>query len=90
MINDINESLFVFFLSCCKGCQYCLIGSVPLTVIKFLIIFMFVQFLIKKLFQSCSARTELTLIHDAIVALRVVNDLLDQVFVCQDPVHYID
>ena len=31
--------------------------SVPLTVIKFLIIFMFVEFLIKQFFQSCSVRT---------------------------------
>ena len=28
--------------------------------------------------------------HDAFVALRVVNDLLDQAFVCQFPVHCID
>ena len=27
---------------------------------------------------------------DAFVALRIVNDLLDQVFVCQAPVHCIE
>ena len=41
---------------------------------------MFVEFLIKKLFQSSSARTEFTPMHDTFVALRVVNRLLDQVF----------
>ena len=28
--------------------------------------------------------------HDAFVALSVANDLIDQVFVCQVPVHCID
>ena len=50
----------VFFVSGCKVCQYCWIRSVPLTVIKFLIIFMLVEFPIKKFFQSCSARTGFT------------------------------
>ena len=75
-MNNINQSLFVFFARGCNGCQYCFIHSVSLTVIKFLIIFMFVEVLIKKLFQSCKARTGFTPIHDAFV----VNDLLDQVF----------
>ena len=39
---------------------------------------MFVEFLIKKFFQSCSARTGFTPMHDAFVALNVANDLLDQ------------
>ena len=51
---------------------------------------MLVEFLIKKFFQSCSDRTGFTLMHDAFVALRVVNDLLDQVFLSQVPVHCID
>ena len=51
---------------------------------------MFVEFLIKKFFQSCSATTEFTPMHDAFVALSVVNDHLDQVFLCQVPVHRID
>ena len=51
---------------------------------------MFIQFLINKLFQNCSARTGFTPMHDAFVALSVANDLLDQVFVCQAPVHCID
>ena len=51
---------------------------------------MFVEFLIKKFFQSCSARTGFTRMHDVFIALRVVNNLLDQVFVCQVPVHYIN
>ena len=50
----------VFFVSGCKVCQYCSIRSVPLAVIKFLIIFMLVEFPIKKFFQSCSARTGFT------------------------------
>ena len=48
---------------------------------------MFAEFLNKKFFQSCSARTGFTPIHDAFVALRVVNNLLYQVFVCQVQVH---
>ena len=44
----------------------------------------------KKFFQSCSARTWFTPMHDAFVALSVANDLLDQVFVCQVPVHCVD
>ena len=67
----------------CSGCKYCLIRCVPLTVIKSLIIFMFAKFLMKKFFQSCSARTGFTLINDAFVALRVANNLLEQIFVCQ-------
>ena len=51
IINNINQSLFVFFVSGWKDCQYCSIVSVPLTVIKFLIIFIIVEFLIKKFFQ---------------------------------------
>ena len=66
----MNQSLFVFFESGCKGCRYCSIHSVPLTVIKFLIIFMFVEFLIKKFFQSCSARTGFTPMSDKSVDLR--------------------
>ena len=50
---------------------------------------MFVELLIKKFFQSYSARTGFTPMHDAFVALRVVNSLLNQVFVCQVPVHCI-
>ena len=57
---------------------------------KFLIIFMFFEFLIKKFFQSCSARIGFTPMHDAFVALSVANDLLDQVFVCQAWVRCID
>ena len=87
IINNINHGLFVFFVSACKGCQYCSICSVPLTVIKFLIIFMFVEFLIKTFFQSCTTRTGFTPMHDAFVALSVANDLLDQVFACQVSVH---
>ena len=79
IINNINQSLFVFSLSGGEGCQYWPICSVPLTVIKFLIIFMFVEFLIKKFFQSCSARTRFTPMADAFVALSVAKDLLDQV-----------
>ena len=56
-MNNINQTLFVFFVSGRKGCQYCSICSAPLAVIKFLIIFIFVEFLIKKLFEICSART---------------------------------
>ena len=81
IINNINQYLFVFFLSGCKHCQYFLIRSVPLTVIKFLIIFMFVEFLVKKFFRSCKARTGFTPIHDAFVALSVANKILDKVFV---------
>ena len=51
---------------------------------------MLVEFLIEKLFQSFSARTELAPMHDAYVARRVVNDPLDQVFVCQVPILCID
>ena len=43
----------------CKGCQYCLIRIVPLTAIKFLIIFIFVEFLIKKLFQSLQCQDKI-------------------------------
>ena len=68
------------FVSGCKRCQYCSICSVPLTVIKFVIIFMFVDFLNKKLFQSYSTRTGFTSMHDAFVALRFVNNFLNQVF----------
>ena len=39
---------------------------------------MFVEFLIKKFFQSCNARTGFTPMHDSFVALSVANDLLDQ------------
>ena len=42
------------------------------------------------MFHSCSATTRFTPMHDAFVALRVVNNLLDQVFVCQVPAHCID
>ena len=87
IINNINHGLFVFFVSACKGCQYCSICSVPLTVIKFIIIVMFVEFLIKKFFQSCTTRTGFTPMHGAFVALSVANDLLDQVFACQVSVH---
>ena len=41
---------------------------------------MFVEFLINKFFQSCSARTGLAPMHDAFLALSVANDPLDQVF----------
>ena len=51
---------------------------------------MFVEFLIKKLFQGCSARTGFTPIDDAFVALSVANDLLDHVFVCKVPVRCIN
>ena len=51
---------------------------------------MFVEFLIKKVFQSCSTRTGFTPTHNALVALSVANNLLDQVFVCQLPVHCIN
>ena len=51
---------------------------------------MFFEFLIKKFFQSCSARIGFTPMHDAFVALSVANDPLDQVFACQVPVHCID
>ena len=85
-INNINQSVFVFFVNDCKLCQYFSICSFPLTVIKFLTIFMFIEVLIEKLFQSFSARTGLAPMHDAYVARRVVNDLLDQVFVCQVPI----
>ena len=37
---------------------------------------MFVEFLIKKFFQSCSARTGFTPMHDVFVALRVVKIFL--------------
>ena len=67
IINNNNQSLFVFFVSGCKDCQYCSIRSVPLTVIKFLIIFMSFEFLITKFVQSCSARTGFTPMHDAFV-----------------------
>ena len=80
-------SLFAFIVNGGKFCQYCSIRSVPLTVIKFLIIFMFVEFLIKKFFQSCSARTGFTPMNDAFVVLIVAKDLLDQVFLCQVPLH---
>ena len=82
-LNNINQSLFVFFVSGCKVCQYCLIRSVSLTAIKFLIIFMFIEFLINKFFQSCSARTGFIPMDDAFVAVSVANDLLDQIFICQ-------
>ena len=65
--NNNKQSLFVFFVSGCKDCQYCSIRSVPLTVIKFLIIFMSFEFLITKFVQSCSARTGFTPMHDAFV-----------------------
>ena len=87
MINKINQSLFVFFLNDCKSRQYCSILSAPLAVIKVPIILMFVEFQSKKFFQSCNARTGFIPIQDA---LRVVNDFLDQVFVCQFLVHCID
>ena len=41
---------------------------------------MFVDFLNKKLFQSYSTRTGFTSMHDAFVALMVVNNFLNQVF----------
>ena len=66
------------------------VNIVPLTVTKFLIILMFVEFLIKKLFQSCSVRTGFTQMHDVFLALSVANDLLDQVFVYHVPVHGVD
>ena len=47
-----------------------------MTVIKFLIIFIFVMFLIKKVFQSCSGRTGFTPMHDAFVALRLLTIFL--------------
>ena len=40
---------------------------------------MFVESLIKKFFQSCSARTEFTRMYDAFITLSVANDLLDYV-----------
>ena len=46
---------------------------------------MFVEFLIKKFFQSYSARTGFTLMHDAFVALSVANDILVQVFCMSGP-----
>ena len=45
------------------------IRIVSLTVIKFFIIFIFVEFSIKKFFQSCSATTGFTPMHDAFVGL---------------------
>ena len=72
----------MFFVSDCDSCKWCSICSVPRTFIKFFIIFMFVEFLIKKFLQSFSARTGLTLIHHKYVALGVANNLLDQVFIC--------
>ena len=51
IINKINQILFVFFVSRCKGYQNCSISSVPLTVIKFIIILMFLEFLIKNSFR---------------------------------------
>ena len=54
------------------------------------VVFMFVEFLIKKFFQIFSAKTGFTLVHDAFVARRVANNLLDQVFVCKVPGHCID
>ena len=72
MINNINQSLFVFFVSGCKCCQYCSIRSVPLAVIKFLIIFMFIELLIKKLFQSCSAGTGFTPMHLLLLVLQTI------------------
>ena len=89
-INNINQSVFVFFVNDCKLCQYFSICSFPLTVIKFLTIFMFIEVLIEKLFQSFSARTGLAPMHDAYVARRVVNHPLDQVFVCQVSILCID
>ena len=80
----------MFFVNGCKDCQYCSIHSVPVTVIKFLIIFIFVKLLVMKFFQSCSARTGFTLMHDAFVAFSVANDPLHQVFVCHVPVHCIN
>ena len=77
----------MFFVSGCKDCQYCSIHSPPMVVIKFLIIFIFVELLVKKFFQSCSARTGFTPRHDAFVAFSVANDPLHQVFVCQVTVH---
>ena len=41
---------------------------------------MFIELLIKKFFQSCSARPGFTPMCDAFAALRVLNNLLDQVF----------
>ena len=72
----MNQSLFVFFVSGCKLCQYCSIHRVPLTVIKFLTIFIFVEFMIKRFFQSCSPRTGFISIHDAFTALSVANVFL--------------
>ena len=85
------SSLLVFFVSGCKGCQYCSIHSVPLIVIIFLIILMFVEFLITKFYHSCNARTWFNPMYDAFVALRLVNDFLDQVFVWQvaSPLHWL-
>ena len=51
---------------------------------------MYFEFLIKKFFQSSSVRTRFTPMHDAVVALRVVNNLLYQVFVWQVQFHCID
>ena len=51
---------------------------------------MFVEYLIREFSQSCSGRTGFTPMDDVFVALRVVNDLLDQVFVFQIPVYCID
>ena len=51
---------------------------------------MFVEFLIKKFLQNCSAGTGFTPMDHVFVAIRVENDLFDQVFLCQVPVHCID
>ena len=85
----LNQILFVFFVSGCNDCNCCSICSIPLIVINFLIIFMFVEFLIKELLQSCSARTGFAPIRHSFVALRIANDRLDQVFVSQVPVNCI-
>ena len=46
---------------------------------------MSIEFLIKNIFQSYSARTGFIPIHHTFVALRVVNNLFDQVFVMSSP-----
>ena len=80
IINNINQSLFVFFISGRNGCKCSLICSVPPTVNKFLIIFKFIEFLIKKFLQGCNAKTGFTLMHHVFITLRAANDLLDQAF----------
>ena len=88
--SSITSNLFVCFVSNRKGCQYFSIRTASLAVTNFLIIFMFVEFLIKKLSQSSSARTGFTPMRYAFGALRVVNDLFNRFFVCQVAVSFIN